>query len=426
MWPRARIDIGWADLGYAAAHCLFSDRSRAREQAEDRWSDDGTALACLSVRSGLDLLLAAMDWPAETEILMSAINIGGMVRVIEHHGLKIVAVDLNHVDAAIREDLLESLVTPRTKAIVIAQLLGGRADLSSVVAFAQRHQLLVIEDCAQAFAGSAYRGHDAADVSLFSFGPIKTATALGGAMLRVRDPQLRQRMQHIQRRYPVQSRLAYLRRIGFYSVLKFLGIRFVFRAFVAGCQWLGRDLEQTLNGSVRNFPGADFIGRLRQQPCAALLRLMTRRFSGEVDTRIARRAALGRLLASRLSARATVSDWAHNSLRCPGCLAENHVFWLFPVQVDQPQRVLEQLQQHGFDATQGNALRAVTRANPEHVTVAAVMLDDAIYLPIYADLPETEVQRMADCLLAATQVAPETTPAPEVSPRSADTAAPRP
>jgi len=233
-------------------------------------------------------------------------------------------------------------------------------------------------------------------------------------------------MQHIQRRYPVQSRLAYLRRIGFYSVLKFLGIRFVFRAFVAGCQWLGRDLEQTLNGSVRNFPGADFIGRLRQQPCAALLRLMTRRFSGEVDTRIARRAALGRLLASRLSARATVSDWAHNPLRCPGCLAENHVFWLFPVQVDQPQRVLEQLQQHGFDATQGNALRAVTRANPEHVTVAAVMLDDAIYLPIYADLPETDVQRMADCLLAATQVVPETTPAPEVSPRSADTAAPRP
>jgi len=43
-------------------------------------------------------------------------------------------------------------------------------------------RFLLVEDCAQAFAGTQYYGYPQADVSLFSFGAIKSCTALGGAV----------------------------------------------------------------------------------------------------------------------------------------------------------------------------------------------------------------------------------------------------
>ena len=52
---------------------------------------------------------------------------------------------------------------------------------------AQEHGLLLWEDCAQAFDGR-YAGHPEADAVMFSFGPIKTATALGGVIVALAGP----------------------------------------------------------------------------------------------------------------------------------------------------------------------------------------------------------------------------------------------
>ena len=393
MWARKRIDIGWSDLASGAVSCLLPGRRvTAVAAAEWGWMADGSLLACLSVRSGLDLLLQTMDWPAGSEVLMSAVNIGGMIQVVEHHQLKIVPVDLHREDAAVDGELLESLVTPQTRAILVAHLLGVVADLTPICDFARRHNLMVIEDCAQAYAGTAYRGHERADVSMFSFGPIKTATALGGALLRVHSDSLRQRMRQLQGAFPVQSRWRFLKRIGFYSVLRFLGQKRVFGVFVWCCLRLGKDLEKVLNGSVRNFPGGQFIASLRQQPCGPLLRLMARRVRRYPDRLIERRAALGRILTEELSL-----------CRCPGSAAQFHSYWLAMVQVQHPDTTLKELRRHGFDATGSNALRPVCDAVPESTAVARAMLANTVYLPIYAEMPESEMRRMAACLLTAEQ-----------------------
>jgi hypothetical protein len=47
-----------------------------------------------------------------------------------------------------------------------------------LVAVAKRHKLFVFEDCAQAFTGPEYTGHAETDAAMFSFGSIKTATAI--------------------------------------------------------------------------------------------------------------------------------------------------------------------------------------------------------------------------------------------------------
>ena len=76
MWVRMQLKISWRDLGTGVLHCLFSpDRARLERALLDLWSPAGDALACYSVRSGLDLLLQALTLPAESEILFSALNV---------------------------------------------------------------------------------------------------------------------------------------------------------------------------------------------------------------------------------------------------------------------------------------------------------------------------------------------------------------
>ncbi len=76
MWVRKRVDIGWSDLGAALAHCLLPDNRAARTTELERlWSSDDDAVACLSVRSGFDLWLSAVNLPAGSEVLVSAITI---------------------------------------------------------------------------------------------------------------------------------------------------------------------------------------------------------------------------------------------------------------------------------------------------------------------------------------------------------------
>ena len=270
-------------------------------------------------------------------------------------------------------------------------MFGGRFDLSPYVEFAQRHDLLLFEDCAQAFEGRRYLGHEQADVSMFSFGPIKTATALGGGVLRVRDALLLERMRQVEAEYPVQSRWFFMQRLLFYCLLTFLGGKIVFGLFVRMCRLLGRDLDALLNASISNFPGDQFFASLRQQPSLPLLRLLRRRITGFRENDLDLRAARGALLARDLPAD-----------RCPGASTTPHSFWIFPLQVDEPSTVITNLRNAGFDATSDNSLQPV-EASVGHAGVDPVtarrLLERVIFLPLYAAMPESEVQRMTSVLL---------------------------
>ena len=93
MWVRKRIDIGWADLASAVGHCLFPKRvdTTAVNQC---WRDSRHAFTCLSVRSGLDVLLQALELPRGSEVIVSAMTIDGILKIIAEHGLVAVPVDL--------------------------------------------------------------------------------------------------------------------------------------------------------------------------------------------------------------------------------------------------------------------------------------------------------------------------------------------
>ena len=394
MWSRKRLDIGWSDLLFGAWRVFFPpERASVARQAESLWPAAEKTLACLSVRSGFDLLLDALELPRGAEVLVSAITIPDMIRIIEHHGLVPAPVDLDSQRMAPSEEQWRQAITPATKLILAAHLFGGRTEMGPLLALARQHKLLVVEDCAQAYAGVAYEGDPQADASMFSFGTIKSGTALGGAILRVRDVELLARMRAAQADYPVQPRWPYLKRLAKYAVLKGLAARPISAVFVLLCRAIGCDYDRMVNAAARGFPGDDFFAQIRRQPSSPLLAMLERRLRRYNARRSERHVAEGKALAASLQ----------KSVSCPGAAVVPNTYWVFPVLVEQPAELLEHLLRAGFDATQGQSLCVVAPPADrvgQQATAAENLLAKVVFLPFYPELPPRESQRLAATVLA--------------------------
>jgi len=93
-------------------------------------------------------------------------------------------------------DLLEPLITPRTRAVIPVHFAGAPADMPRIADVAKRHGLLAIEDAAHA-VGTFCRGVHAGGngcPAVFSFHPIKNVTCGEGGMITLDDEDLEQRL----------------------------------------------------------------------------------------------------------------------------------------------------------------------------------------------------------------------------------------
>jgi perosamine synthetase len=203
------------------------------------------------------------------------------------------------------------------------------------------------------------------------------------------------RMRSAQEGWPLSSSRALVSRVARYAVLKFLSGRIPCRVLLATLKLLGRDPDRVLNGAVRNFPGDGLIAQLRHRPAAAMLRLLARRLRTLRTDRLDRQARLGRRLANRL---ASVGE-------CPGVAATEHSFWVFPVCVRDSAPILTALRAAGFDASAGSQLRAVSTADGslQSTPNAARITTEAVFLPLYPELTEPAVDRLADILTSLRQ-----------------------
>lgn len=353
-----------------------------RARVERLWAP-GT-LACLSVRSGFDLLLSALALPRGSQVLVSAVTIPDMAHLLEVHGLVPVPIDLDPETLELCPRSLTAARTPKTRAILVAHLYGSRMALEPVLSLG----LPVWEDCAQAFCGPSFTGHPAAQVSMFSFGPIKTSTALGGALLVVRDGPLEQRMRELQSQWPGQSNLELGRRALKVLALQLLGRPVCLDGFVRLCGILGLDYDRALRLATRSFPADRLVESIRRRPSPAQLEFLARRLAGYNP---ARQECQRRFRADFLESLPPRMMW-------PGRRAPIHQHWVVPVLARE--RVTA-LRQAGFDATQGGSLAVVPpRAGARPAQRADRMLAETIYLPLHPDLSPTQVERLRQSLLA--------------------------
>src|SRR6266851_3926892 len=140
-----------------------------------------TVLAGLGIGPGDEVIVPGFTYVAS----ISAIVYAGALPV------------LAEVDNSLNLDPadVEARITPRTKAIMVVHMLGNPARLRELKAVADRHGLLLVEDCAQAF-GASYRGQAVGSygaVGILSFNEFKTITCGDGGMIVTDDEEIYRR-----------------------------------------------------------------------------------------------------------------------------------------------------------------------------------------------------------------------------------------
>lgn len=392
MWGGAQLKIGWSDLAAGALACAVpGGAAKHRQTLETYWSESGDCLTAYSVRSGFDLLLQALKLEQGDEVIFSALNVKGMINIARREGYTPVPVDLDVAHMAPSVERLKRAISNRSRVLVVAHLFGTHVDLEPIFELARAHNLFIVEDCAQAFDGKTYPGHPGADVSMFSFGPLKTSTALGGALIRVRDDELRSHMREIQSAYPAQTNWDQLVRVLKFAALKTLTsksvLQLIYKLFAAR----GKDYETSLSNSVRNVAKLGSAKRLRFRPSPGLLALMSRRILGFKPGDLSERAEKGRRL----------RDLIGDAVVLPGQASEHHDYWVFPLLVDKPDVFVRRLKAAGFDSSDLPRSQAV--APPEgredlDPTIAAQALKDMIVVPCYPGMSDAELQREASLI----------------------------
>jgi 8-amino-3,8-dideoxy-alpha-D-manno-octulosonate transaminase len=140
-----------------------------------------TALAALGVGPGDEVVLPALSW-------FSCFN-----AIVVHGALPVFAESDESLN--VDPDLLESTMTPQTKAIMVVHGLGNPADMDAIMAIARRRGIKVLEDCAQSLGGS-YKGKplgSIGDIGIYSFQISKTISSGEGGCVVTSDPLLFER-----------------------------------------------------------------------------------------------------------------------------------------------------------------------------------------------------------------------------------------
>jgi dTDP-4-amino-4,6-dideoxygalactose transaminase len=158
----------------------------------------------------LQLALMALGIGRGDEVILPSFTFIATANAVHACGATPVFADIEPDTFTIDPGCVAAAVTPRTAAIMPVHLYGHPADMDAITGLAERHDLAVIEDAAQAH-GAAIRGRRAGTLgtaACFSFYPTKNMTTGEGGMVTTTDAQLADRMRVV-RNHGMRARYQY-------------------------------------------------------------------------------------------------------------------------------------------------------------------------------------------------------------------------
>lgn len=365
MIPRGKLDISWSALGTGLRYCLQDLLSTSKPSPAP--IDEQNTIHCLSVRTGLDLCLRALKLEPGSEILVSNINIPDMFSIIAAHQLIAVPLPIDKQTLDLSLSDVSAAINTKTKAILITHLFGAIMDADSVIRFAKKHNLIVLEDCAQAFDG-IYKGHPLSDVALFSFGLIKTNTSVTGARLHTNNPEFRGILLTLNSALPTQKTSLYFKKLLKAGLIKILTTKFCYTLLYRWSQINGKDFDAILSGFSKGFPGAEVMHKIQYRPCTANLRLMQKRAYEFSMADLERRKLNAKCVMRQIPVKMHI-----------GALNPLHSHWVLPVESSNPESLIIRLRKNGIDAT---AKASSLIKLPSIVKENDLTLGNLVYVPI--------------------------------------------
>jgi dTDP-4-amino-4,6-dideoxygalactose transaminase len=182
---RGEIDAAIAAVIADAAYIGNLSNKYVQRFESDFAAFVGTAhcVACANGTDAIEILLKACGIGPGDDVIVPAFSWIATSEAASNIGARPVFVDIDPRTYTIDPAQIEAALTPRTRAIVPVHLYGLAADMDPILEIAARHNLMVIEDCAQAH-GARYKGRAVGTMGhagSFSFFPGKNLGAYGDA-----------------------------------------------------------------------------------------------------------------------------------------------------------------------------------------------------------------------------------------------------
>jgi len=166
------------------------------------------ALLTHSCTGALDMAAILCDLVPGDEVIMPSYTFVSTANAFALRGAVPVFVDVRADTLNIDESLIEAAITPRTRAIAVVHYAGLACEMDTVMAIAQHHNLLVVEDAAQALL-STYKGRNLGTIGhfgCFSFHETKNVLSGEGGALLVNDERFIERAEIVREKGTNRSR----------------------------------------------------------------------------------------------------------------------------------------------------------------------------------------------------------------------------
>lgn len=166
-------------------------RVKAFEEAFAEMCGVKHAIATSSGTTALHVALLAHGIGPGDEVITSAFTFIASANSILFTGARPVFVDIDPRTYNLDVQQIESVITPRTKAILPVHLYGLACDMDPIMSLAEKHGLAVIEDACQSH-GAVYKGKKSGSfgTGTFSLYPTKNMTSGEGGMITTNDPEI--------------------------------------------------------------------------------------------------------------------------------------------------------------------------------------------------------------------------------------------
>lgn len=173
-------------------------------------SRTGSSMALLthSCTAALEMSALLLDIQPGDEIIMPSYTFVSTANAFVLRGAVPVFIDIREDTLNLDERLIESAITPRTRAIVPVHYAGVACEMDKITAIARRHDLKVVEDAAQGVM-AGYKGRalgSIGDLGAYSFHETKNVISGEGGALLVNDPELTSRAEIIREKGTDRSR----------------------------------------------------------------------------------------------------------------------------------------------------------------------------------------------------------------------------
>ena len=206
------------------------------------------AVAVSNGTAALHLAALAAGFGEGDEVIVSSITFAASANCVLYCGAKPVFADINPQTYNLDPESVRKLITPKTKGIVAVDFTGQAVELDEIRAICREHNLLLIEDAAHAI-GTKYKGQPVgsiADMTCFSFHPVKTITSGEGGAITTNDEQL-------------YHKLMRLRTHGITRNQEEMG-------HPTDAKWYNEQVELGYNYRLTDFQAALLISQLRKLP----------------------------------------------------------------------------------------------------------------------------------------------------------------